>query len=174
MNNALENLITRRSCRKYENKQISDNQLEDILLAGTYAPTGKNFQSPVIVVLQKEEDVAYLEKLNARAIGDENIHTFYGAPTVIVVFGNPQYDFYVADGNLVIGNILNAANAVGVDSCYIWRAKEVFDSEEGKLLMKKWGVPDNFVGIGNVILGYGEKSGKRNASPRKAGYIIKV
>jgi nitroreductase len=79
-----------------------------------------------------------------------------------------------ADANMVIGNLLNAANAVGVDSCYIWRAKEVFESEAGKALKAKWNVPENYEGVGNVILGYGKAEGKRPPVPRKADYVIRV
>ena len=102
------------------------------------------------------------------------VHTFYGAPTVVVVFGDPTLPFGIADGNLVIGNLLNAAHAVGVDSCYIWRAEESFESEEGKELKKAWGIPDNYVGVGNVILGYGKPGSIGPAPARKEGYIKKV
>ncbi|WP_081647054.1 MULTISPECIES: nitroreductase family protein [unclassified Butyrivibrio] len=102
------------------------------------------------------------------------VHTFYGAPTVVVVFGDPTLPFGIADGNLVIGNLLNAAHAVGVDSCYIWRAEESFESEEGKELKKAWGIPDNYVGVGNVILGYGKPGSIGPAPVRKEGYIKKV
>ena len=172
MNAAYENLLTRRSCRKYDGRQITDEQLDAILKAGTFAPTGMGLQSPMIVVLQKPEDVAYYQELNA--LGRSGAQTFYGAPTVCIVFGDKNCEFCKDDANLVIGNMLNAANAVGVDSCYIWRARQVFESEEGKALMKKWGVPENFCGVGNVILGYGVEGGKREAKERKADYIIKV
>ncbi len=174
MNEALQNLLTRRSCRKYKSEQIKPEELDAILEAGTYAPTGMGRQSPVMVVLQKAEDVAEVEKLNAAVIGNEDAKTFYGAPTVIVVFGDGSVPFGVSDGNLVIGNLLNAANAVGVDSCYIWRAKESFETEKGKALMKKWGIPETYRGVGNVILGYGVPEGKREALPRKDGYVIRV
>ena len=71
----------------------------------------------------------------------------------------------------MLGNLLNAANAVGVDSCYIWRAKEAFETEEGKALKAAWAIPENYIGAGNVILGYGLSEGKRPAAPRKADYI---
>ena len=172
MNAAYENLLTRRSCRKYDGRQITNEQLDAILKAGIYAPTGRGLQSPMIVVLQKPEDVAYYQELNT--LGNKGAQTFYGAPTVCIVFGDRNSEFTRDDANLVIGNMLNAANALGVDSCYIWRAGQVFDSEEGKALMKKWGVPENYCGVGNVILGYGMEGGKREAKERKADYIIKV
>jgi nitroreductase len=175
MNAALKNLMTRRSCRKYDPaKQVESDKLDMILAAGTYAPTGKGLQSPLIVAVQNKEEVAYVQKLNARVRGDETAATFYGAPTVVIVFGDKNSEFCLDDGNLVMANILNAANAVGVDSCYIWRAREAFSSEEGKALMKKWGVPDNYIGVGNVILGYGLDGGIREAKPRKDDYVIKI
>ncbi|MBP5177483.1 MAG: nitroreductase family protein, partial [Clostridia bacterium] len=118
--------------------------------------------------------VASVQRLNARVSGDEERATFYGAPTVVVVFGDKNSRFCLDDGNLVISNVLNAAHALGVDSCYIWRARECFASEEGKALMKKWGVPDNYIGVGNVILGYGVEGGIRPAKERKSDYVIKI
>ena len=174
MNEAWKNLIERRSCRKYRAEQIKTEELDAILEAGTYAPTGRGLQTPLIVAVQDPETLKEVQRLNARVMGDENAATFYGAPTVLVVFGIRDNALSTADGNLVIGNLLNAANAVGVDSCYIWRAAESFESEEGKALMRKWGVPEEYRGIGNVILGYGVPEGKRPAAPRKEGYIIKI
>ena len=174
MNETLNTLKSRRACRKYKPEQVKEEDLLAILEVGTYAPTGMGRQSPLIAAVQNPADYAELERLNGWVMGQENGHPFYGAPTVLVVFADPKIPTYVADGNLVIGNLLNAAEAVGVDSCYIWRAAEVFDSEAGKALMAKWGVPEGFRGIGNVILGYGAEGGKREAAPRKEGYVIRV
>ena len=174
MNEAINNLITRRSCRAYTNKPVDPEALDEILKAGTYAPTGMGKQSPLIVVIETPEILAKVEKLNAAVIGNPEAHTFYGAPMAIVVFGDPTLPFGIADGNLVIGNLLNAANAVGVDSCYIWRAKESFESDEGLALKKEWGIPDQYVGIGNVILGYGTPEGRKEAPARKENYIKRV
>lgn len=173
MNETIKNLLERRSCRAYEEKQISDAELDAILEAGTYAPTGMGKQSPLIVAIQDPELVQKVEKLNATVAGNPEGHTFYGAPTVVVVFGDPSLPFGIADGNLVLGNILNAAHAVGVDSCYIWRAEESFNSEDGKELKKAWGIPENYVGVGNVILGYGKPGSIKDAPARKADYIKK-
>ena len=173
MNEALNNLLTRRSCRAYKNEPVAEGQLEAILKAGTYAPTGMGRQSPLILALTKPEDVAAVEKLNAAAMGNPEAHTFYGAPAVVVVFQNTQSALSLSDANLVLGNLLNAAHAVGVASCYIWRAKESFNSEEGKALKKKWGIPDEYEGAGNVILGYAAEGGIREAIPRKEGYVIR-
>ena len=173
MNETLKVLKTRRSCRKYSSKQVDAEQLDLILEAGTYAPTGMNRQAPVIVAVQDKETRDKIAKLNAAVMGSEN-DPFYGAPTVLVVLADPAVRTYLHDGALVMGNLMNAAHAVAVDSCYIFRAKEVFETEAGKAMLRQWGIPENFVGIGNCILGYGEEGGIRPASPRKADYIVKV
>ncbi|MBQ9614286.1 MAG: nitroreductase family protein [Lachnospiraceae bacterium] len=174
MNEALQNLLTRRSCRAYKEDQITAEELDAILKAGQYAPTGMGKQSPIIVVIQDAEKIREIEKLNGSVMGNPDGHPFYGAPTLIVVFGDAESPLGGADANLVIGNLLNGANAVGVDSCYIWRARESFDSEAGKALKKAWNVPDYYIGIGNVILGYGKPEGKKEAAPRKEDYVRRV
>lgn len=171
MNETMQTLIERRSCRAYESRQIPDDALNAILEAGTFAPTGMGKQSPLIVAVQEPETLKAIEALNGAVLGQPDGHPFYGAPTIVIVFGDPTLPFGVADGNLVIGNLLNAAHAVGIDSCYIWRAKESFESEQGKALKAAWGIPEHYVGIGNVILGYGKPDGKRPAPPRKTEYI---
>ena len=172
MNETLKNLEERRSIRKYKDEQIRDEQLNEILEAGTYAPTGMGAQSPVMVVIQDKETIRELSKMNADVMGT-NSDPFYGAPTVIVVLADKNRLTYVEDGSLVMGNLKNAAHAVGVDSCWIHRAKEVFESEKGKELLKKWNIEGDYVGIGNCILGYRDCQYPK-AKPRKAGYIVRV
>ena len=173
MNETLKTLKERRSCRKYSPKQVEQEALDLILEAGTYAPTGMNRQAPVIVAVQDPETVKKISKMNAAVMGSEN-DPFYGAPTVLVVLADPAVRTYVHDGALVMGNLMNAAHAVGVDSCYIFRAREVFATEEGKAMLRSWGIPDHFEGIGNCILGYREEGGVKEAAPRKENYIVKV
>lgn len=173
MKETLLDLKTRRSCRKYKKEQIKEEELQLILEAGTYAPTGIGAPCPKIVVLQDKETIQYVSKLNATVMGTTS-DPFYGAPTVVIVLAERSRKTYVDDGNMVIANLLNAAHAVGVDSCYIYRAREVFDSEEGKELLEKWGIHGDYEGIGNVILGYGLPEGIKEAAPRKADYIVRV
>ena len=173
MNETLKTLKERRSCRKYLPRQVDADALELILEAGTYAPTGMNRQAPVIVAVQDRETRDRIAKLNAAVMGVDS-DPFYGAPTVLVVLADPAVRTYVYDGSLVMGNLMNAAHAVGVDSCYIFRAKEVFATEEGKAMLRSWGIPDHFEGIGNCILGYRDEGGVKTASPRKENYIVKV
>ena len=171
MKETLLDLKARRSCRKYLPQQISDQELDAILEAGTYAPTGMGMQSPVIVVVQKPELVAKLSKLNAQVMGKE-IDPFYGAPCVLVVLADTHRPTYLYDGALVMGNLMTAAWSLGVGSCWINRAKEFFDTEEGKEVLKKWGLPETFRGVGFCVLGYieGDVPAPR---PRKEGYILR-
>lgn len=173
MKETLQDLKTRRSCRAYKPEQIKAEELDAILEAGTYAPTGMGKQSPVIVAVQDPATRDLLSKLNADVMGSD-IDPFYGAPTVLIVLADRSARTYQADGNMVIGNLLNAAHAVGVDSCYIYRAKEMFESAQGQELLKKWGINGDYEGIGNVILGYGLPEGRKEAAPRKEGYVIRV
>ncbi len=171
MRETLENLKTRRSCRSYKPEQIKEGELQQILEAGTYAPTGMGMQSPVMVVLQDPEEIRELSKMNAEIMGVSS-DPFYGAPTVIVVLADRNRGTYVEDGSLVMGNLMNAAHAMGLGSCWIHRAKEEFESPKGKELLKKWGLEENYAGIGHCILGY-EAEPPKEAKPRKEGYIIR-
>lgn len=172
MNSTLLDLKTRRSIRKFKPEQIKDEELDLILESGTYAPTGMNGQSPIMVVLQDKETISKLSKMNAAIMGTDS-DPFYGAPTVVVVLADKSRRTYKEDGSLVLGNLMNAAHAIGIGSCWIHRAKEEFETEEGKALLKKWGVPDGYEGIGHCILGYPDGP-LPEAKPRKENYIIKV
>lgn len=172
-NNIIQSLVERRSVKSYLKKQITDEELDTVLSAATYAPTGMNRQSPVMVAVQNAETIAMLSRLNAKAMNNYEGDPFYGAPTVVVIFGNPEILTWMEDACLVAGNMLNAAHAVGLGSCWIHRAKPVFESAEGKALMKAWGVPESFVGVANIILGYQDQPAKPRTS-RKDDYIIKI
>lgn len=165
-------LLERRSIRKYKDTPVPEELLSKVLEAGTFAPTGMNRQTPVMVAVTNKEVIDLLEKENAKAMGDETKKTFYGAPAVIVVFHNPEIYTSFEDSCLVMGNLLNAACAVGLGSCWIHRAKDVFETPFGKALMKEWGVPENYVGTGNCILGFADEI--PDVKPRKDGYVIRV
>lgn len=168
MNETIKNLIERRSCRKYSTTQIKEEELNSVLKAGEYAPTGMGRQSPIILVLQNKEKIEKLSKLNAKIMGTDK-DPFYGAPTVLIVLADKNIGTYKEDGSLVLGNLMNAAYSIGLGSCWIHRAKEEFETEEGKELLKEWNIPENYVGIGHCILGYPEE--KSEAKPRKEDYI---
>lgn len=166
-----EKLLTRRSVRKYKAEQISEAELDQVLEAGLYAPTAKNNQKPVMVAVRDKETRDLLSKANAAIMGVET-DPFYGAPCVIVVLADPAFPTWIDDGSLVMGNLLNAAHALGLGSCWINRAREYYDTTEGKELLKAWGVPETYRGIGNVILGYPEETPEPKA--RVEGRIFKV
>ncbi len=172
-NQVLEALKSRRSVRKYSDKMVEQEKLDAIMEAATYAPTGMGKQSPVIVLVKDKAVRDKISAMNAKVMG-QDMDPFYGAPVVAIVFGNKAaVPTWYADAALVAGNLLNAAYAVGVDSCYIWRAKEAFESEEGLALLKEWGLDENYVGVANCILGYGEGE-TPVAKERKEDYVITV
>lgn len=173
METTLKDLKERRSVRAYKSDQIREEELQKILEAGTYAPTGMGQQSPKIIVVQDKNTRDYLSKLNAEVMGTER-DPFYGAPTVLVVIASKDRPTYLEDGTLVLGNLMNAAHALGIGSCWIHRAKEVFDKPEGKELLKTWGIEGDYAGIGHCILGYPESDAVPQPKPRKDDYIVYV
>ena len=173
MNKVIEAMLERRSCRSYKNEQIKEEELEQILLAGTYAASGMNMQSAKIVVVQDPETREQLRKMNAAVMGTPNADPFYGAPTICIVLADTTSRNWFADGCLVMGNLMLAASAVGVSSCWINRALEEFDSPEGKELLKKWGLADTYRGIGHCILGYADAE-LPAAKARKSDYIVRI
>lgn len=173
MNEVLKCLQTRRSCRSYKPEQLRQEDLEQILTAGTFAASGMGKQAGRIVVLQDPATIAELERMNAQILGSPDSHPFFGAPTVCVVLARVDVHTAVEDGALVIGNLMNAAASLGVGSCWIHRARQEFDSEEGKKLLQRWGVEGDYIGVGHCILGYPAEE-PRPAAPRKADFITRI
>ena len=166
-----EILKNRRSIRKYQPRQISDAHLDAILEAGIYAPSGMNTQNTIMVAVRDKQTRDQLSKMNAAVMGTES-DPFYGAPCVVVVLVEPERYTAVEDGSLVLGNLMNAAYEIGVGSCWIHRARQMFESEEGKALLRKWGLREDLIGVGNCILGYPDEDPA--PKPRREGRIIKV
>ncbi len=166
---AMENLTSRRSVKKYKPDPVDRAIIEKIVEAGMNAPTGMNRQSPVIIAVTDKGLRDKLSSLNAAVMGAD-IDPFYGAPAVLVVLADKSVNTYLYDGSLVMGNLMNAAHALGVSSCWIHRAKEMFAGEEGKQILKSLGIEGDYEGIGNCIIGYaeGDIPVKR---PRKSGYV---
>lgn len=174
-NAVLQAIKTRRSIRKYRPEQIKDEELQAVLEAGTFAPTGHNSQDPFIVAVQNPELISRLVAMNAEILGTES-DPYYGAPVIVLVFAplletNPNS---VKDGSLVLGNMMLAAHSMGLASCWINREQEMFSTEEGKTLMKEMGVPEGYMGIGALSLGYPAVPNPK-ALPRKENWyrIIK-
>ncbi len=172
MNETLKTLIERRSCRSYKPDPIPAEILDQILEAGTYAATGMGRQSPIMIAVTDKKFRDQLSKMNAAVMGASN-DTFYGAPVVIIVLADRSVPTYLYDGSLVMGNLMNAAHSLGIASCWIHRAKEEFNSDEGKAILKQLGIEGDYEGIGHCILGYAAQEIKA-AAPRKENYIRKI
>ena len=170
MNEVLHCLLTRRSVKKYLSQPVEEEKLEAVLEAGTYAACGMGRQAGKIVVLQNPDDIAQLEKMNATILGNPDAHPFYGAPTVILVLTDKDSTTGVEDASCVLENMMLAAHALGLGSCWIHRAKECFDTPEGKALLRAWGAPENYRGVGNCILGYAEGT-LPEAKPRRDNVV---
>lgn len=171
MCDTLNVLKSRCSTKKYLSKQVPEAVLDKILEAGLYAPTGLNNQKVVMVAVTDKTTRDTLSRMNAEILGS-TADPFYNAPCVVVVLSDPERNTWVEDGSLVMGNLMNAATALGVGSCWVHRAREMFDTPQGKELLKKWGLPENYRGIGNCLLGYPD--GEPVRKPRQDNRIIKV
>ncbi len=153
MNQTIQVLKNRRSCKRYNSQRVEKHLIEQIVACGLNAPTGRNMQAPIFVVVTNDEVVAKLSRLNAGVMGGKG-DPFYGAKDVIVVLCTKVAHTYVYDGSVAMSNLMNAAYSLGVGSCWIHRAKEVFDSAEGKQLLAEWGITEEVEGIGFCVLGY--------------------
>ena len=172
MNEVLKAMKSRRSCRTFKPDMVPADVLDQILEAGTYAATGMGRQSPIIVAVTDQETRDKLSAMNAAVMGVK-ADPFYGGPVVLIVLADKQIPTYKYDGSLVMGNLMLAAESLGVNSIWIHRAKEEFESEEGKAMLKAWGIEGDYEGIGHCVLGYTAKE-LPAAKPRKENYIYKV
>ena len=165
-------LLTRRSVRAYEPRQITEDELEAVLQAGLYAPCGMGSQKVYFAAVQ---DKAVRDRLSAmnRAILGSDSDPYYGAPTIVVVLADPERYTWVEDGSCALTAMMEAAHAVGLGSCWIHRARQMFDSPEGKELLRQWGLPETLQGVGSLALGYPAQ--EPSAPPaRKPGRVVKV
>ena len=172
---ALDVLKNRRAIRQFKPEQITTDELDAVLEAGTYAPTGGGRQGFVIVAAQDPAIVAKLDELNAKVMNADpaNTHPYYGAPTVLLVLATDASVTPVEDCSAIACNLVNAAYAAGLGSCWIHRCKEMFEGPEGKALLQKWGLPENLKGVASVALGYADCT-HPDAAPRKEGITLKV
>ena len=171
MNETLKVLETRRSCRNFKPDMVNEEDLKAILRAGTYAATGMGKQSPVIIAVTDKATRDAISEENRKIGGwDEGFDPFYGAPVILIVLAKKDIVTHVYDGSLVMGNLMNAAESLGVASIWIHRAKEEFESDFGKAILNKLGISDEYEGIGHCALGYA--AGPLNdPAPRKDEYI---
>ncbi len=166
-----EVLRSRRSVRSYLPEQVPEELLDAILDTALYAPSGMNTQNTYMVAVRDRETRDQLSRMNAEVMGSQS-DPFYGAPCVVVVLVDPERYTWLEDGALVMGELMHAAHEAGLGSCWIHRAQQMFDSAEGKALLKKWGLPENLKGVGNCILGYAAEVPA--PKPRKEGRIFKI
>lgn len=171
MNNTLNTIKNRRSCKKFSNEMIDRNLIRKVVEAGTFAPTGMNKQSPIILVITNKRVRDKLSRLNA-SIMNRDIDPFYGAPVVLVVLADKSIPTYIYDGSVVIENMLLAAESLGLGACWIHRAKEEFELEEGKEILKELGIVGDYEGIGHCILGKRIDEGRQHTI--KDNYVFYI
>jgi len=176
---ALDVLKSRRSIRKFKPEQISANELDAVLEAGTFAPTAGGTQGFVIVAVQDSSTVVKLNELNAEVAAKRTntdrsgMTPFYGAPTILLVLATEISRAPIHDCCNVACNLVNAAYALGLGSCWVHRAKELFEGPEGKALLHKWGLPEHLTGVASIALGYPDCP-HPEAKPRNDGLIVKI
>ena len=166
-------MITRRSIRGFKPDVPPQDLIDEIIKAGTYAPSGRGAQATKIVCITRKDVRDRLSAMNAEIMGAPKVDPFYGAPVVLLVLADRSRSTYLYDGSLVMGNLLNAVHAVGLGGIWIHRAKEEFDSPEGKALLKEWGIEGDYEGIGHCVLGYPSQA-PAAAAPRKADFVTYV
>ena len=172
MNETMTTLLNRRSIRAFRAQQISDEELNAVLEAGMYAPSGANQQAALLIVVQDPQARATITRMN-QAVNGSADDPYYDAPTIVLVLADPTKVTPVQDASLALGNMFNAAHSLGLGSCWVNRERQMFETDEGKALLASWGVEGEYVGVGACILGYpaGEHP---QAAPRKDGYVVMV
>jgi len=181
MNKTIQDIITRRSVKKYLDKQVPLELVEEVAKAGTYAPSGMNRQSAKIIAVTNKAMRDRLSRINLEIVVGGNLTTssghsdpFYGAPVVLVVLAKKEIGTHLYDGSLVMENMMVAANSLGLGSCWIHRAKETFETEEGKQILRELGIEDEYEGIANCILGFAAPNATKPQAPRKKDFIVWV
>lgn len=173
MNETLKVLEARRSCRNFDaGKSVSEEDIKAIIKAGTYAATGMGKQSPIIIAVTNKEMRDRIAAENAKIMGAD-MDPFYGAPVILIVLADKNIGTYQYDGSLVMGNLLNAAESLGLGSIWIHRAKEEFESDFGKKILEDLGIKGNYEGIGHCAIGYKAEPSK-DAAPRKDNYVYYI
>lgn len=172
MNEIIKEMISRRSVRKYKSDPVPEELIRQVAEAGTYAATGMNRQSPIIIAVTDKALRDRLSRMNAQIMSRDG-DPFYGAPAVLMVLADRNAPTHIYDGSLVMGNLMLAAHSLGLGSCWIHRAREEFDSDEGKEILRELGIEGDYEGIGHCILGYAEEE-ETPPPPRKENYVYLV
>ena len=174
MGETIEKILSRRSIRDYKSDIPKKEIIDKIVEAGKYSATGMGKQSPIMIVVTNKEIRDKLSKLVAKAKNKpEGVDPFYNAPVVIIVLADKNISTHVYDGSLVIGNLMLAAHDLGIGSCWIHQAKEIFETKEGKDFLKSLGIEGEYEGIGSCILGYANGDAP-SPKPRKSSYVYYV
>jgi nitroreductase len=190
MNDLIRAMMDRRSIRKFQERQLDEETLAEILSAGSWAPNAGGRQSPLFVVCQNAAINEELGRLSVEINGRLNrpapkpgeslpqaspasASAFYGAPTVVTIFAPKNWHNFTIDCGVAAQNMVLAAHSLGVGSCIIARALELFETETGKNYMRKWNIGEDYEGKIHVILGY--RDGEQpEAKPRKEGRVIRI
>ena len=172
MNETLKTILTRKSVKKYKDTPVSKELIDKIIEAGLAAPSGLNKQSPIILAVTNKEVRDQLSYLNAGKDPFKRSDPFYNAPCVLVVLADKSAFTYLYDGSLVMENLQLAAHALGLGACWIHRAKETFESPEGKEILASLGIEGDYEGIGNCIVGYPDIDPEKK--PRKENRVYYI
>ncbi len=170
MNEAYQNMLTRRSVRRFKDEPVPRELLDRVINAGLYAPTGRNMQSPIIIAVTDRALRDRISALNAAVMGMDG-DPFYGAPALLIVLADRTCRTHVYDGSLVMGNMMLAAHELGLGTCWIHRAREVFDGDEGRAILASLGIEGDYEGIGNCIIGFPDGEYPAPA-PRREGRVF--
>ncbi len=174
MNDTLTHIRNRRSCRSFTGEQITQAQLDALLEAGSYAPSGMNAQSPVMIAIQDPQVIAELSAINAQTWRKKGADPFFGAPTVIAVLANPELCFtYELDAMSCVTNILIAAESMGLGACCISRGKATFESKYARQLIQQLGIDPAYQGVEHVIVGH-RKGESQPPLPRRENRLYKI
>ena len=174
MSEVLKEMKERRSIRKYKADMVPQEILDQIIEAGLYAASGKGTQNTIIIQVTKKELRDKIAEMNRKIGGwEEGFDPFYGAPAMLIVLARKDWPTGIYDGSLVMGNLMLAAHDLGIGSCWIHRAKEEFETEWGKELLKSLGISGEYVGIGHCSLGYADGETPK-ASKRKVNRVFYI
>ena len=173
MGNAIiEAMKSRRSCRAFKPDPVPRDLVEQVAEAGLWAASGMGRQSTKIVAITDKALRDRIAEQNRKIGGwPEGFDPFYGAPVIFAVIADKNAFTGLYDGSLVMGNLMLAAHSLGLASIWIHRAKEEFESEEGKTLLKSLGIEGDWEGIGHCIVGFPEGDGPKPV-PRKPGRVV--
>ncbi len=195
MNEVMQTILHRRSIRRFDDRQVDEAALQEILQAGLYAPSAGGRQGVLFAVCQDRAvnlRLGKIKRANSRprmadaehyvskeqpSIADDPALTdaFYGAPTVITLFAPKNFLFAVDDCAVAAENMMLAADALGVGSCYIGQGWPAFADPYGQEILRRWAIPGNYYAVMQLLLGYPRPNDPHpTPKPRKSGRVLRV